>query len=247
MISIQHCSSRREEAPIPLTQPPLGSPIPDAPFSPWACRRLSILFLFSLLLAAGSSWAQPPSGPGTNLPPIKSASELAPAPATLHALLPGDVVLVKVYLEDDLTTTARIGTDGTITLPLLGAVRVVSNQVEQASAKIRDLLAADYLVNPQVTINVMEFAKRRFTVLGQVQRPGSFEMLSEDSVTLLEALAIAGGYTRIGNPRKVTVQRSVAGQSVVFNLDAEAMASSKSEKPFQILPDDVVVVGEKWL
>ena len=164
-----------------------------------------------------------------------------------YILRQGDVVQVKVYQEDDLTSVCRIGKDGTITMPLLGAVKVVSNSLEQATIIIRDLLARDYLVDPQVTINLTEFAKRRFTVLGQVQRPGTYDMPADDSVSLLQAIATAGGYTRIANPRKITVQRTVGTENRLIKLDAEALARFKEEKPFVLLPDDVIVVGEKWL
>jgi protein involved in polysaccharide export with SLBB domain len=72
-------------------------------------------------------------------------------------------------------------------------------------------------------------------------------MPADDTVTLLQAVATAGGYTRIGNARKITVQRVVGGESKVIRLNAEAMALDTKGKPFEILPDDVIIVGEKWL
>jgi polysaccharide export outer membrane protein len=72
-------------------------------------------------------------------------------------------------------------------------------------------------------------------------------MPSDESVSLLQAIATAGGYTRIGNPRRITVQRTVGSENKLIKLDAEAMAENKKEKPFVILPDDVIVVGEKWI
>ncbi len=152
---------------------------------------------------------------------------------------------VKVYQEEDLTSVSRIGREGTITMPLLGSVKVVSNSLEQATIIVRDLLAKDYLVDPQVNLNVTEFAKRRFTVLGQVQRPSTYDMPSDESVSLLQAIAMAGGYTRIGNAHKITVQRTAGTENLVIHLDAAAMALKKEAKPFEILPDDVIVVGEK--
>jgi polysaccharide export outer membrane protein len=132
-------------------------------------------------------------------------------------------------------------------MPLLGSVRVVSNTLEQATIAIHDLLAKHYLVNPQVNLNVTEFAKRRFTVLGQVQHPGTYDMPPDDAVSLLQAIATAGGYTRIGNPRKISVQRIIGGENKLIKLDAEAMALDRKDKPFEVLPDDVISVGEKWL
>ena len=197
------------------------------------------------LLIAGPAHAQS-SGNAPDAPPAPTASG-GSAVSPEYVLRPGDVVQVKVYQEEDLTSLSRIGKDGVISMPLLGSVKVASNTVQVATGVIRDLLAKDYLVNPQVTLSVTEFAKRRFTVLGQVQRPGTYDMPSDESVSLLQAIASAGGYTRIGNARKITVQRTVGTENKTFRLDAEAMAKDKNQKTFDIQPDDVIVVGEKWI
>jgi protein involved in polysaccharide export with SLBB domain len=111
-----------------------------------------------------------------------------PAPAkpsyqspTTYVLSPNDLVLIKVYRHDDLESRLRIAKDGSSIFPLLGTVQLGGKTVEQATASVRELLAKDYLVNPQVTITVLEYAKRRFTVLGQVLKPGSYEIPSEES------------------------------------------------------------------
>ncbi len=217
-------------------------------------RTPKIRGLFPLLLLAGlwagvgNSQAQT-AGPDTTVAPPPKAADAGSLSAASpeYILRQGDVIAVKVYQEDDLASVSRIGKNGAITMPLLGSVKVVSNSLEQASIIIRDLLAKDFLVNPQVTLNVTEFAKRRFTVLGQVMRPSTYDMPADDSVSLLQAIATAGGYTRIGNPRKITVQRTVGTENQLILLDAEKMALSKNALPFEILPDDVIVVGEKWL
>ena len=197
--------------------------------------------------ASESSATPPPSSPAA---PVNNAGGTT-GPLTVaspqYVLRPGDVVQVKVYQEEDLTSISRIGKEGTITMPLLGSVKVISNTLAEATVIIRDSLAKDYLVNPQVSLNVTEFAKRRFTVLGQVQRPGTYDMPSDDSVSLLQAIATAGGYTRIGNPRRITVQRTVDQANTLLKLDAEAMANNKQQQPFVVLPDDVIIVGEKWI
>ena len=142
---------------------------------------------------------------------------------------------------------ARVARDGSITLPLLGTISIGSNTVEQAIGLIRDGLAKDYLVNPQVSLSIVEYAKRRFTVLGQVNRPGTYEMPGDDQLNLLQAIAMAGGYTRIGAPNKITVQRVVSDETKIFKLNAESMAKNKGEKPFEILQEDTITVGEKWI
>ncbi len=164
-----------------------------------------------------------------------------------YVLRQGDAVQVKVYQEEDLSCISKVDKDGAITIPLLGSVQVANKTLAEATTIVKNLLARNYLVNPQVSLNVTEFSKRRFTVLGQVQRPGTYDMPADDSISLLQAIATAGGYTRIANPRRITVQRSVGSENKVFKLNAEELASDRSGKPFAILPDDVVIVGERWM
>jgi polysaccharide export outer membrane protein len=177
-----------------------------------------------------------------------------PAPATLIAaapqsqtyiLSPNDVVQVKVYQEDDLETKMRIAKDGTSSFPLIGVVQLGGKTVEQASNLIKEKLAKDYLVNPQVTMSVVEYSKRRFTVLGQVQKPGTYEIPNEESVTFLQAVAMAGGYTRLASKGNVIVTRMINGRKSTISLDVNSAATAADSKPFEILPDDTITVAER--
>jgi protein involved in polysaccharide export with SLBB domain len=200
-----------------------------------------ILLVFNAMLLS-SSRAQNADAPA-------SAAKVPSAPNAdkLYVLAFNDVVQMKVYQEEDLTTQVRIGKDGSVTLPLLGTVVVGGKTIEQATTLITGLLDKDYLVKPQVSLTIFEYSKRRFTVLGQVQRPGTYEMPNEEEVTLQQAIAMAGGYTRIGAPWKITVQRVVDGEQKILKLNAEAMDKDKKAKPFTIKPDDTITVGEKLI
>jgi polysaccharide export outer membrane protein len=184
---------------------------------------------------------------------VAAADRVAAAPAATTAgnaasktyvLSPNDLVLMKVYQEDDLETRARIAKDGTATFPLIGVVRLGGLTVEQAAAHIRELFDKDFLVNPQVTLTVVEYSKRRFTVLGQVQKPGAYEIPNEETMTLLQAIAMAGGYSRLANPSRITVTRAIGERRITISLDGKAMAKDQS-KPFEILPDDTITVDER--
>lgn len=184
------------------------------------------------------------------LPALSHAADLAPATPSMadaktYVLSPNDLVQMRVYQEDDLETKARIAKDGTVTIPLIGVVQIGGKTVEEATGVIRELLDKDYLVNPQVTLTVTEYAKRRFTVLGQVQKPGTYEIPNEESVTLLQAVAMAGGYTRLANPGKITLTRVVGAQKTMLTLDGRAMASDNSTKSFTVMPEDTITVAER--
>jgi protein involved in polysaccharide export with SLBB domain len=182
---------------------------------------------------------------GTAVAGTSDTSAAVNSTVKVHLLIPNDVVEVKVYRQPDLDTKARVSEDGTVTLPLLGSVKVGGMTAEQARALVRDLLAKDYLVNPQVTLSIVDYAKSMFTVLGEVQRPGTYELPPEQSLNLLQAVAMAGGYTRLGAPGKVSVQRMEQGQKRVFRVDTNAMASDEKGAMFDVLPGDMITVGEK--
>jgi protein involved in polysaccharide export with SLBB domain len=162
--------------------------------------------------------------------------------ATSYILAPNDLVDIKVFQEDDLESKLRISRDGTITFPLIGQVRIGGRTPQQAARIIRDALARGYIINPQVTVNVLSFTKYRVTVLGQVQKPGSYDFPDREKLGLLEAIGLAGGYTRGANPSRVLVKR-VDGQERVFRVNAKAMASGRTPT-FEVIPGDVITVSE---
>ncbi len=165
-------------------------------------------------------------------------------PPANYSISANDLLEVRVFQEDDLTTVVRVPQDGVISFPLVGRIKVGGMTLSQATESIRSLLAKDYLVNPQVNIAITEYAKRRFTIIGQVQTPGTFDFPDEESMDLLEAVGTAGGFTRIANTSKITLKRTVNGKDVVMRLNAKSMARDGNSSRFTILPGDVITVPE---
>lgn len=159
----------------------------------------------------------------------------------LHA---EDIVEVSVFQEPDLLTKTRISQSGSITFPLIGEVKIGGLTPEAAAQSIRTQLAKDYIINPQVTVTVTEYSKRRFTVLGQVQKPGAYEMPDREAVSLLQAIGTAGGYTRIADAADIRVKRTQNGRDVIFKLNAKNIANGKDPSGFVILSGDVITIGE---
>jgi polysaccharide export outer membrane protein len=155
------------------------------------------------------------------------------------------VISVTVYQEDDLATKTIIDKNGMVMLPLLGQVKISGMTIGKATERIQQLYNKDYLVNPRVNLIVEHFAERRFAVLGQVQHPGNFDFPQNESVNLLEAIAIAGGYTRLGAPSKVDLRRVENGTPKIFHLDADQMSKDLNKAPVEILPGDIITVGER--
>jgi polysaccharide export outer membrane protein len=163
-----------------------------------------------------------------------------------YRLSPNDLIYVKVFQEDDLNSTLRVAEDGSIIFPLIGSVKIGGQTVDAATKTIRDLLDARFLVNPQVTVTVLGYANRHITVLGQVQKPGDYNLRDQGSISLLQALGMAGGFTRLANSANIIVKRSVAGEEKILHLNGKTMASDKNSDPFTIIPGDTITVTERF-
>lgn len=185
--------------------------------------------------------------------PAIGAAAAAQAPATAISSAAGDYVLsasdtleMTIFREADLSTRSRIGSDGTVQLPLIGDVKVAGMTVRAARELIRKRYDADYLVDPQVYLNVVDYAQRGFTILGQVTKPGTYEFPGGKSLSLLQAVGMAGGFTRTADRGKVIVKRSVeGGPGETIKLNAKKLAGDGKDS-FAVLPGDVITVGESW-
>jgi protein involved in polysaccharide export with SLBB domain len=168
----------------------------------------------------------------------------ASAPAG-YVLSPNDYVGVEVFGEDDLRTNGRLNPEGNLSVPLLGSVHLAGLTLTQAASKLTELYGRDYLVNPKVNVMLLGYAKRRFSILGQVGRPGSYEMpeSSPGGIDLLEAIALAGGYTRIAAPERITVRRQGVNGDQIFKVNAKKFNKGNGGG-FRVEPGDTITVGE---
>lgn len=161
-----------------------------------------------------------------------------------YRISPDDLIGVVVFQEQDLSTEARVAGDGSINLPLIGSITVRGLSTEQAASAIRRALADGYLVDPQVTVNIVSYSKRVFTVLGQVQSPGSFEIQENKPITLLDAIGMAGGFTSIANQKKVILKRRSGSSVQVLELNAKQLAKSGSSQGVEIREGDIITVPQ---
>jgi polysaccharide export outer membrane protein len=177
--------------------------------------------LFTASAGAGGAWAQ-----------------------SNYKLMPGDLVEVSVFQEKDLSGSFRVSGDGMINMPLIGAVRIGGAGETTAAATLRAKLLDGYLVDPQVTVRVTEYAKLRFTVLGQVREARSYSVTGAEDLSLLQAIGMAGGFTRLANERNVTVKRRIGGAMKILKFDAKAMARDGTDSDFRVREGDIITVGE---
>jgi protein involved in polysaccharide export with SLBB domain len=214
-------------------------------------RIVLLELMFAMLFTLTAANAQTAVAPRAEavVPQQAPPSAVAPqAPSSTldnYILSPNDIVLVKVFEDPDLDSQHRISQDGTINFPLIGVVQISGRTVTQAASTIRDRLLKGYLRNPQVRVNVIQYASRRITVLGQVQKPGSYVLPNEERVDLLQAIAMAGGFTRLADEGRVLVRRNVNGVDTILKVNAHAETKNSSSQLFEVQPDDRITVRER--
>jgi polysaccharide export outer membrane protein len=157
-------------------------------------------------------------------------------------LTSGDQVAVEVFGEDDLRTNGRLNSEGNLTVPLLGSIHLAGLTPTQAASRVTELYSRDYLVNPKINVMLVSYGSRRFVMLGQIGHPGIFEM-PPGGMDLLEAVAMAGGYTRIAAPERITVRRHTASGDQILKVNGKRVAKGKGGG-FLVEPGDTITVGE---
>ncbi len=198
-----------------------------------------IFLVANLFPALAESFATNPAVPAESSVPATNG-----APGGEYHLHPGDTIEVHIYGEDDLTSKAKLSESGSVILPLLSSLELADRTIAQARDQIRDAYKKDFLVNPVVSVTIIEYGNSKVSVLGQVRSPGVYQFPSNERLDLLQAIALAGGYTRIGQPSKITIKRVVADDVRIIRLDAKAMAEKEKTAIFEVSPNDVITVGE---
>lgn len=162
-----------------------------------------------------------------------------------YVLSPTDQVTIEVFGEDDLRTNGRLNPEGNLSVPLLGSIHLAGLTLTQAVSRLTELYSRDYLVNPKINVTLLSYARKRFSILGQVNRPGSMEMPegTQEGIDLLEAIALAGGYTRVASPERITVRRQNASGDQIFKVNAKRFTKGKGGG-FLVKPGDTINVGE---
>jgi len=165
-----------------------------------------------------------------------------------YVIQPSDLLSVQVFQEDDLKREVRVSQEYSVTLPLIGKVYLKGKTVHQAEGMIRDLYDKDYLVNPQVNVVVIDYAKRSVNVLGAVGSPGVVLFPQEQGLTLLDAISRAGGFNRLADRKKVKLTRTNAdGKAETYIIDVDSLIIGKSSNAWLLLVNDVIYVPESIL
>ena len=172
----------------------------------------------------------------------------------VHTLTLADRLRIAVYQEDDLTTLTRVDARGKVNLPLLGEIAIGGMTVTEAQTAVENAYKEGrFLRNPQVTINVEEYAVREVSISGQVRNAGRYQLPNESTYTLAELVTKAGGITDIGKGSAVSVTRILSdGTKKVFTVDVDSIIKGKKgnkndDDNFLLQAGDNVYVPEKLI
>jgi polysaccharide export outer membrane protein len=166
----------------------------------------------------------------TSPDPCGPTAAVDPGGVAGYRLGSGDQVQITVYRHPDMSGRFGLDGEGYLAMPLVGEIpadRLTTRELEQAIAvRLRD---GNYLVNPQVSIQVLTY--RPFYILGEVGKPGRYEY--RDGMTVANAVALAGGYTYRARQSKITLKR--AGCTLVADPDTT------------VLPGEIITVPERFI
>jgi polysaccharide biosynthesis/export protein len=180
---------------------------------------------------------------GAETPPTPPAAE-----STDYVMQPSDLIRVLIFQQPDLLREVRITQEYTITLPLIGTIDLRGRTVRQAEEIIRGLYDKDYLVNPQVNLTVLEYTQRTVQVVGAVNQPGAVVFPPEQKMGLIEAIARAGGQSRIADLKRVRLTRTNAeGKAENQIITVDDMMKGNSNEQYLLQKGDVIFVPERLL
>ncbi len=186
----------------------------------------------------------------TSSPRPASGTTTSPA----YVLTNTDRISITIYQEEELSRIARIDSQGKINLALVGEVAVSGLRVGDAQLAIeRAYQDARLLRNPRVTITVEEYASREVSIQGQVRSPGRYPLPIEASMTILELVTRAGGFTDTAKGTAVRVTRIMAdGSKKNFEVDVDSLIKGRkganvSDNSLVLEPGDIIFVPERLI
>jgi polysaccharide export outer membrane protein len=160
-----------------------------------------------------------------------------------------DALRIMVYGYEDLKTETRVSTDGRISFPLIGEVSVAGKTTFETERELARLLkSGGFIIDPQVTVMVTEYKSQQVSVLGQVHKPGRYNL--ESANTLVDVIAMAGGITDLGDEKVIVARRSSEG-AITSNIGSitrqevnlrEVFESSKKTELLPVQQGDIIYI-----
>jgi polysaccharide export outer membrane protein len=193
--------------------------------------RLGSVLVVITVLSALTLAARADDIPATTMTKIQGASE--------YRLGPEDVIEVFVWKEPDLSTTVVVRPDGRISLPLANELEAGGKTVAELQTEITRQLRR-YLSEPIVNVMVKQINSVKISVLGEVRKPDVYRI--KNRVTVLDAIAMAGGFTDLARPNRVVILRNTDAGQQRIKIDIKQLVAGDRAKPVYLEPLDTVYV-----
>jgi len=192
------------------------------------------VFLSVLLLLQPVSFAQ------------QATESALPSISTTYEISNLDVLRIRLFVADELQfdKELRVSQDGAVSLPYLDRFEIAGMTVDEARRQLFELYNRDYYVNPQIEIIVLSYVERTVTVIGKVNRQGPVPLPGERPMYLLEAIAMAGGWSndRLADRTNVTITRDIGnGEKSVIKVDARNITA----RDYELKEGDLINVPER--
>jgi polysaccharide biosynthesis/export protein len=201
-------------------------------------KHIAMLVVFILAGTPGLLGQAPANAAASGTSDTKAAPQAPVVNDEAYRLGPGDKLRIEVYKDTQLSQSVQVRPDGKITLPLVGDLEATGH----TPIELRDTIAAslkEYITNPTVTVIVVEALASQVFIMGEVAHPGPVPL--HGPTTILQALAVAGGFKEFANTKDVRVMRATANgvQTLRFNYKD---AVNGDAKPFFLRSGDTVIV-----
>lgn len=174
---------------------------------------------------------------------IDNSQVKLPPPIESTTVGPDDVFVLRIVGEKDLPEEYQVASDGTVDLPYIHRLAVSGMEPHEIARAVRERLIAEKILrDPSVVVMIKEYRSKKITVLGQVQKPGSFPLTS--GLTLLQAVSLSGGFTSIAKTSQVRLTRKVKDGAKTVILSVDSITEGRSpDLPLQA--GDVLYVSER--
>lgn len=164
-----------------------------------------------------------------------------------YTIGPKDLIAISVFDVQELNITVRISEDGSISLPLLGRVEAGGLTRSQLEKKLASLLEEKYLKNAQVTVFIKEYHSKTVSIIGEVEKPGTYELIGKQ--TLLQVISTAGGLKESSSDRIIIIRNYKSGKSksLTISLD-DLMVKGDPRLNIPLLSGDIInIPGERFV
>lgn len=204
--------------------------------------RFFAIFLIATLGACAST----PVGQGSDVTLVESTELPPPTRADLisataaYVIGPYDKLRIDVFGIEDLNREVQIDASGRLSFPLIGTVEAAGLTPEELAAEIRGRLNGEFVRDPQVSVNLVETVSQVVTVDGEVKAPGLYPVVGR--MTLMRAVATAGGTAEFAKLSDVVIFREVDGQQLVGLYNLAGIRRGNYSDP-QVYANDVVIVS----